>query len=191
MQLLRRLGKLGLGLKPYYVTNVGNFEEPEPQWEPRFSEYETGFVGPEAMQEVAECGEQLSQAALLDRLERGLTCFALKHHERIAAYTWCAFECISDPVYKAKLKENEVHLYDVWTRPEYRGQGMAYFTNYQCIKALDDKGIESFYTIVDCFNKPSLRLHKKLNMRIVKLGLHVSLCGKFSRNYVLREYRQR
>ena len=191
MRLLQRLKKLGLGLEPYYVTKVGNFKEPEPQWETRFSEYETGFVGPEAMQEVADCGEQLSQAVLLDRLERGLACFAIKHRERIAAYLWCAFELIDDPVYKANLKEKEVHLYDAWTRPEYRGKEMAYFMSYQCIKALDDKGIEGFYTIIDCFNTPSLRLHGKLNMRIVKLGLHVSLRGKYSRNYVLREYQQR
>lgn len=188
MQLLHRLNKLGLGLEPYYVIKVGNFEGPEPQWEPRFSEYETGFIGPEAMQEVANCGEQLSEVVLLDRLERGLSCFAIKHRERIAAYIWCAFEVIDDPVYKASLKEKEVHLYDAWTRPEYRGKGMAYFMTYQCIRALEDNGIEVFYTICDYFNTPSLRLHRKLNMRFVKLGLYVSLGSKYSWNWILKEY---
>jgi len=190
MRLLERLKKLGLGLEPYYLTKVGNFKDPEPQWESRFSEYETGFVGPEVMKEVASCGEQLPEVLLLDRLERGLSCFAIKHRERIAAYVWCAFEQINDSMYKASLKEKEVHLYNVWTRPEYRGKGIAAFMMYQCVNALEEKGIANFYTLVNYFNTPSLRFHQKINVRFVKLGLQVSIGSKYSWNFLLREFRQ-
>lgn len=187
MQLLQRLKKLGLGLEPYYVTQIGDFNQAEPQWGLRFSEYEVGFAGPQDMKEVAGCGEQLSEALLLDRLERGLTCFAIKHRNQIVAYIWCAFDIIDDPVYQTTLNEKEVHLYDLWTRPEFRGNEVAYFMTYQCIMALENEGIETFYTVVDCCNTPSLRFHKKLNMRIVRLGLHVSLANRYSWNYTLRE----
>lgn len=188
MQFLRRLKKLGFGLEPYYVTKVGNFNQAEPQWGDRFSENEIGFAGTQDMKEVAGFGEQLSEVLLLDRLQRGLTCFVMKHRNQIVAYMWCAFEKIDNPVYQSILNDKEVHLCNVWTRPEYRGNEMAYIMGYKCIMELENEGIESFYTVVNCFNTPSLQLHKKLNMRIARVGLHVSLANRYSWNYTLREF---
>lgn len=190
MNLLQRLGKLGLTINFYYV-HVGreaDLKGYERQWEQEFSEYEAGFAGVEDMKEVADCESWLTEAVLIDRLERGLTCFAVKHQGRIVAYLWCAFEVIDDPVYQGRLKENEAHLFNAYTRPEYRGKGLAPLMRYQCYKSLKARGVNTFYSLCDCFNTPSVRYKEKMNARIQKLGLFVALGKKYSRYWILKEY---
>jgi len=190
MRLLHKLGKLGLKIELYYV-HVGresDLEGCEQRWEQEFPEYEAGFVGVEDMQETASCESWLTEAMLVGRLERGLTCFAIKHHGRIIAYLWSAFEIIDGTAYKAKLKENEAYLFNAYTDPEYRGKGLAPLMRNQCYKALKDRGVDVFYSVCDYFNTPSVRYKKKMNARVHKLGLFVAIGNKYSRSWILKEY---
>lgn len=190
MKLLHQLRKLGLTIELFYVHvgRASDLQGYEQRLERGFEDYETGFVGRGGMQEIASCESWLSEAMLVDRLERGLTCFAVKHQGRIAAYIWCAFDVIDDPVYQATLKENEAHLFNLYTRPEYRGKGLAPLMRYQCYKALKARGVDVFYSLCDYFNAPSVRYKKKMNARIQKLGLFFAIGKRYSRSWVLKEY---
>jgi len=190
MKLLHRLSKLGLTFELYYVHtgSESDLKGYERKWEQEFAEYETGFVGEEDMREIAGCESWLTEATLVDRLRRGITCFAIKHRGRIIAYLWSAFDVIDDPVYYAELKENEAHLFNAYVDPDYRGIGLAPLMRYQCYKALKARGVDVFYSLCDYFNTPSVRYKQKMNARVQKLGLFVSIGKKYSRNWILREY---
>jgi len=190
MKLLHRLRKMGLTLEFYYV-HVGrpsDLQDVNESWEPKLAEYEAGFLHEEDMSEVASCEEWLSEELLLDRMRRGLKCFAVKHRGQIVSYLWCAFEEIACACYQTKLKENEVHLFNAYTRPDYRGKGLAPFMRYQCYNALSNMGIEKFYSVCDVFNAPSVRYKEKTNTPLHKLGLFFALGDKYSRNWILKEY---
>jgi hypothetical protein len=190
MKLLGRLKHAGLTLNFFYI-HVGrktDLQKLSMAWKPELDEYESGFLLKRDMSEVANCEEWLSEALLLDRLQRGLKCFAVKHRGRIVSYLWCAFEEINDPCYQMNLGKNEVHLFNAYTLPEYRGKNLAPFMRHQCYDALNDTGIEKFYSLCDVFNTPSMRYRKKMNASIQKLGFYFALGDKYSRHWILKEY---
>lgn len=189
-KLLHRLEKSGLIIEFYYVhvARKSDVREADRSRKPKLDEYAAGFLDKEDMSELASCEAWLSEEMLLDRLRRGIKCFAVKHQGRIISYMWCAFEEINDRCVHLKLKPDEAHIHNVYTLPEYRGKGLAPFMRTQCYEALGKAGIERFYSHCDAFNTPSVRYKEKMNTPVQKLGLFISLGGKYSRNWTLKEY---
>ena len=189
-RVLDRLRRLGITLELYYihVHRKQDLHDLRDTWEPALEEYDSGFLSEKEMSNVARCEDWLSETMLLDRLQRGRKCFALKHRGRIVSYLWCDFETINAPCYKMTLKNDEVHIYNVYTLPEYRGKGLASFMRYQCYKALNEKGIEKYYSHCDAFNTPSMRYKEKMKVPIQKLGFYCALGDKYSWNWIIKEY---
>ena len=190
MKCLQRLKKFGLTLELFYVhvDRNNDLHVLGETWEPMLEEYDSGFLHEEDMREVASSQDWQPEAMLLDRLQRGLKCFGVKHRGRIVSYLWCDFEEINAPCYKMKLKKSEVHICHVYTLREYRGKGLAPFMRYQCYDALNDMGIEKFYSHCDAFNTPSMRYKEKMNVPVQKVGFYCALGDKYSWNWILKDY---
>ena len=190
MRLLYLLRRFGLWLEFYHV-HVGRLSDLQGgtrSWQPGLEAYQSGFLVEEDMAEVARCESWLSEEVLLDRLRRGLKCFGVRHKGRIVSYLWCAFEEINCPCFQMTLGENEGHLFNAYTQPEYRGKGLAPFMRHHCYRALGDMGVDTFYSVCDVFNTPSVRYKEKTNTPLYKTGVFLMLGGRFSRNWILREY---
>jgi hypothetical protein len=154
-----------------------------------FDEYAIGFLGPEDMKEIAEIpSRKISEEVLLARLGEGKKCFGAKYHGKLAAFTWCNFESCSDPIYRFKLKDNEVYLFDAYTLESFRGKNIAPYLRFKCYEALKALGRNNFYSLSLYFNKPAIKFKKKLNARPLILGLYINVLGRWDRTWKIKKY---
>jgi len=89
-------------------------------------EVEIALLGKESLGEIVLRLTWMDRKLLAQRLERGdNVCVAYKNSD-ILSYCWIAFDRISVDEIQMTLnvKNNEVYLYDAYTKPEHRGKGL-------------------------------------------------------------------
>ncbi len=185
---LDRMAMLGVEAKPFYLVEERLWEDLAPDFERGFEAFATRLLGPEEMEDIAGIpGYGFSKGELVERLERGCLCFGVRDQETLAAFTWAdPSECV-EPWCRFPLKENEAYLFDAYTRKEYRGRGLAAFMRYDCYRALNRLGKDTYYSISEAFNAPSLRFKARLRARLLSLWLTVGLFGRYRWVWKLKE----
>ncbi len=184
--ILARLAKIGIKLELFYIVLEGDYNG-KPQWSNEFSAYKTSFLGPPDLNEVANTHPWTTLEKLHERLNQGHLCLALKHNNKIAAYTWTDLKECNHKPYPFSLKKHEAYLYDAFTLPEFRGKGLAPFMRYECYQALKSIGRNSFYSISEYTNSPSIKFKTKLNAQFSKLCLCISLGKGARKQFILRD----
>jgi hypothetical protein len=126
---------------------------------------------------------------LRERFGQGKKCFGIKQKEKIVAFNWIDFKNINSILFSQSLKENEAYLFDMYTDKEFRGKNIAPYLRWQSYKALKGMGRDVFYSISTYVNTPSIKFKKKLNSKILWLGLYFKLFQRFKVNMILRRYK--
>jgi hypothetical protein len=105
----------------------------------------------------------------------GAKCYALKQGPNIACMTWFNFTECDSKLLPRPLKENEVYCFEMFTMKRYRGRNLAPYLRHRAMHAVCALGKDTFYSISDYFNPPSIRFKKKLNAEFLELHLFLAL----------------
>jgi len=186
--ILFRLKKLGITLLPYYIIQEGKFYGKRPNWGELGKMSHRKFLGKDEIREVVLLGGEADIKHLLHRLELGHLCFGLFIGDKLVASMWCDLKEFNHKPYRHFLEKNEAYLYDARVAPSYRGKKLAPFFRAQFYSALKQYSKDTFYSCSDYANSPAVRFKKKLGARFLKLCLYINLWGKYSKNWVLRDY---
>lgn len=142
----------------------------------------------EAIAEIQERQGYVGKQRVMENFETGDTCLGLKMDGQIAAFTWFSTGDRGSILYSPSLKENEAYLYDVYVLEDFRRRNLATALRYKSYEILLEMGRDTFYSLTESSNKPSMRLKKKLGARPVFLGAYVKLFRKWVFRPVLRSY---
>lgn len=184
-RLLDRLKRLGIVIDPFYLFLEGTRDTTLPSVE---GEFQVCQITSENLPLLTTLGSAVTIEKLQERLARGHICIALRHKGYVVAYTWADTTEINDSTYRTKLGENEVYLYDAFTRPEYRGQGLAPLMRVRCYETLRALGKSTFFSISDCFNTPAIRFKRKLNARFVRLCVSLRIGNRKLGVWTIKTY---
>lgn len=187
--VLDRIAMLGIKVTPFYLVEERLLEELAPQFATGFEGFEIGLLGPEEMEAIGRTpGYGFSTKDLLERLAKGQKCFGVRHDGQLAAFTWADLQECFDKWCRFPLKENEAYLFDAYTLKAYRGRKIAPFMRYYCYRALNQMGRDSFYSISEVFNTPSIRFKSRLRANCLSLWLTIELFGRRRWTLKLKEY---
>jgi GNAT superfamily N-acetyltransferase len=188
--LLGRMKYIGIVMVPYYCFEEGIYDEASPEVQNNFDDYVCSFFGPEEVKAIIESGAWgHTEGGLLSWLHEGRKCFGAKYQGQIAAFMWIQFDESNCTYGRFPLKNEEAYLYDMYTMKPFRGKGLAPYLRCQSYKVLKEMGLRKFYSYSETLNAPSVAFKKKLNAKIIRVGLYIELLNKYSWNWILREHK--
>lgn len=131
--------------------------------------------------ESAETTEELIQW-----IEGGCLCLAIRYKGEIAAYSWCDLNYLSIKCRIVALKPNEAYLFDARTYKAFRGKNLAPYVRYELCKLLNNRGINRFISITLWSNTASMKFKQKLGAKPIELFLYIGFFRKFHVHFRLR-----
>lgn len=176
----------------FYLLQKDFFDETDLNIQPKIEPIVVELLKPSDMQSLATKAERdYSEERMLKMLSEGCKCMGIKYKDNIISYRWYNLRNYEDNPFSfsLELKENEAYLYGMRTLKAYKGMGLAPYLNYKVYKHLAQIGRTQFYSFVHFFNIPSIKYHRKVNAKPLKLYLNVKYLKKFSRNILLKKYR--
>ncbi len=174
------LDKLGIHIFLIYLIREGITGSIPRQQQDGLKGYEVGFLEAKDIAEMAQIPYRpVSYEELLNRLQDEHLCLGAKCDGRLVAFTWCnLIRCKSEGV-SFPLNKDEAYLFDAYTAPELRGQGLAPALRYRLYEELARMGRTKLYSITERFNAPALRFKLKLGAEILNSGWHVTFFRKW------------
>jgi hypothetical protein len=132
-----------------------------------------------------------SEDKMLRMLSEGCKCMGTKYKGKIVSYGWYDLQnCKSKRFsFSFELKANEAYFYGIRTLSAFKGKGLAPCLRYHTYKYLAEIGRTRFYSLILFSNIPSIKFHRKLNDKPLKLFMNVRYLGKFNRNILLKRYK--
>lgn len=184
-----RMAMLGVEIKPFYLVEERFREDLATGFEKGFEEFEIAWLGPAEMEAIAAIRNYaFSKEQLLLRLEKGQLCLGVKRHGSLAAFTWADLSKHPGPWFRFSVKEDEAYLFDAYTLEAFRGNRLAPFIRYSLYRKLNQMGKETFYSISEVFNSPSVRFKTGLKARFLSLWVDVGLFGRYRRVWKVRDF---
>ncbi len=176
------LDKLGIQIRLIYLIREGIVAGVARPCQDVLEDYEVEFLGLEDMTEMARIPYRPFRYEELEgRLKAGNLCLGAKRAAHLAAFTWCNLTWCKTAGYLFPLKDDEAYLFDAYTAPELRGQGVAPALRYRLYEELARKGRTKLYSISERFNTPAVRFKLKLGAEILKSDWYVTL---FTRRHI-------
>lgn len=123
---------------------------------------------------------------LIQWIEGGCLCLAIRYKGEIAAYSWCDLNYLSYKGRIVALKRNEAYLFDARTYKAFRGKNLAPYVRYELCKLLNKRGIEKFFSITLWSNTASMKFKQKLGAKPIELFLYIGFFRKFHLHFRLR-----
>lgn len=125
-----------------------------PQIPVAFEELDQAAAGP-----LAEAMGLDSQDRVLQRLESGRRCFALREGERVVSYCWISqgAEWIGEMQLDFRMPPGGVYIWDCRTRPDYRRQGLYAALLNRMIHSLQQDGKSQVWIGSNLENRPSIK----------------------------------
>jgi GNAT superfamily N-acetyltransferase len=192
METLRYcLKRLGVEIRPFYYAKEALPAEIPENLTAVPESFEFLTFGRDEVMAISEMSERegyVGKRYVIDHFEKGDTCLGLKKEGRIAAFSWFSLEETGALLYPAKLEQNEAYLFDMYVLQEFRGNNLAPILRYKNYEVLRDMGRDTFYSITECYNKPSRRFKEKLGAEFVFFGVYVRLFRKRVFRRVLKRY---
>lgn len=190
LSLRDALIKLGIEITPFYWMKEGVPDAPDPQFDVASDEYEFSFFDAEDIECICDLPERsfVSREHVRKIYAKGTKCYGAKYNGEIAGFSWFDLDECFSRLYKTPMKSNEAYLFDVYVLNAFRGKNLAPLLRQHIYGILREKGIDSFYSITEAFNTPSIRIKQKLNARFVFLGLYVRLFRKRKKTWILKRY---
>jgi len=192
LSLQRRLYHLGINITPYYLVQESLSGIQLPEINDISSIYQIEFLTPKDMKTIGQSdlirGEE---AQFTGWLEKGWKCLGVKHRGKVVAYSWINLEECHFSGHRFTLKENEAYLFNMYTAKSFRGKNLAVYLRYATYQALKKMGRDTYYSISEAFNKPSIRFKQKLNAKFLKKGVYVELFKKIRFSLPLKTYKNK
>ena len=187
--VVSRIAMLGVDIKPFYLVEERFREDLATGFEEGFGEFEITWLGPAEMDAIAAIPNYpFSKEQLLLRLESGQLCLGVKQQGNLAAFTWADLSKHPGPWFRFSVKEDEAYLFDAYTLEAFRGKRLAPFIRYSLYRKLNQMGKETFYSISEAFNSPSIRFKMSLKARFLSLWVDVGLFGRCRRVWKVRDF---
>jgi hypothetical protein len=158
---------------------------------PKIEPIEIEHLKPSDMKCLAVKAERdFSEDMMLQMLSEGCICIGIKYKDEIVSYGWAKLrKCESKLLsFSFELKENEAYAYGIRTLSAFKGKALAPYQRYQTYKYLAQTGRTKIYSIVLFSNIPSIKYHRKLNAKPLKLFLNLKFLNKYNRNFLLKTY---
>jgi ribosomal protein S18 acetylase RimI-like enzyme len=188
-RVLERLARVGVTINPYVLFREG-VRPHQTDWPGLAEEFPSSVLVASDIAAVAACDFR-TEEQIQARLDKGHLCIVIKSGERIAGYSWADFDEVNDMACDYELGPGEAYLYDGFIMPEFRGRSLAAYMRVECYRHLHHGGKHTFYSIVDYFNRPSIRWKAKLNAEAIRLYLQIKLGDRQVGQWLLRDYEER
>lgn len=186
--LLWRLAKFGIRIEPFILFRERLSDVPHHSWPEEYAAYRVIWLTAKDMLAVSALDYSFPVPVLHQKLRAGHQCLGLIHGQHIIAVSWSdPAQCNHKP-YIFPLFANEAYLYGASVLPAYRGRGLAQYLRYMTYRNLADEGKDTFYSVTDYFNKPSIKFKEKLHARRLKLCVAISIGKWLRRTFVLKDY---
>jgi hypothetical protein len=187
-----RLYRTGININPFYLVEERLSESGPPELKDNLEDYRFQFLTPQDMKMIGQSDIVRGQEAEYNAcLAKGWKCMGAKYRGKTVAYNWIDLEECHFPGQKFRLKKNEAYLFNMYTAVPFRGKNIAAYLRYETYKALEKMGRDTFYSISEVFNKPSIRFKQKLNARFVKKGLFIEFFKKIRLSIPLKTYKEK
>jgi hypothetical protein len=141
--------------------------------------FRAGFVPRDAARAfAADPANDLSPQFVEQALARGDRCFAIREEDRLASYSWYAFQptVIDLPHLLLHFQRGWVYMYKAFTRPHYRGQRLYSHGVSLALRHYLDRGFLGLVAYVESTNFDSLKSSGRTGFRpfgsIVLAGGH-------------------
>ena len=183
------LAKIGLDFMPYYWVKEATSQIIPPQIRGEDKDFEISTFGETELIHIKSTIIGIEQKDLLADLKNGEMCIGLKTKGEIAAYMFIKCKPFTFRKRFFDLKPTESYLHSMYTFEAYRGKNIAPYLRYHSYKLLEEKGITTYLSVSEYFNKSTIKFKKKLNSEPVKLYLSVLLFKKWTMNFTLKTYK--
>jgi hypothetical protein len=182
-----RLSRIGIVVAPYYWVQEGlDLERLQGSYD-ALEGFSFGPFGSDEIKVIAASKSwNYTEEELLSWLSSGKRCVGAKCQGEIAAFMWIECDECNCQYFTFKLQQNEAYLFDMFTMKPFRGKGLAPFLRCQSYRILKDIGRDTIYSYTDYFNVPSINFKKKLNAKVLKVGLYVEFFKKYRWNIFLK-----
>jgi len=128
--------------------------------------YSSSLINPATdekdMQAIAKLNEWSTHDRILERLNAGQQCLAIRYDENVVGYSWARFDKIDEPGCKVKLAKNSVFLHGAFIHPAHRSKGLAPAMRASIYALLEEQGINQFTSATDVLNLSARRFKAKL-----------------------------
>ena len=181
------LAKIGLDFMPYF-WEIGSIDIEPPRIRDDESKYKLSVFGEEEITYIKKNVIGISHKDLMSDLKNGDTCLGIKKGDKISVYSFIKHETFSIRGREFELKPSEGYVHNTYTFEDFRGKNLAPYLRYQSYQYLKGKGIDTYYSISEYFNKPTLKYKKKLNVKPLELYLSVILFKRWVFNFTLKSY---
>lgn len=182
------LAKLGLDFMPYYWVQEATSPINPPEIRGEDKEFELSTFGEVEIAYIKTTIIGIEQKDLLADLKNGEICIGLKNKGEIAAYMFIKIQPFTFRKRYFNLKLGESYLHSMYTFEAYRGKNIAPYLRYQSYKFLEKKGIHTYLSVSEYFNKSTIKFKKKLSSKPIKLFLSIMLFKRWSFNFTLKSY---
>jgi ribosomal protein S18 acetylase RimI-like enzyme len=101
-------------------------------------------------------------------LERKRSCIMALKNNQLVAYGW--FTTQLDPLVErtyVPLAEDEIFVYDLYTKPAFRRQGIQSSLLQHILELAGKRGCKRALSLVQVGNDPSVKLHEKLGFHVI------------------------
>jgi GNAT superfamily N-acetyltransferase len=134
------------------------------------------ILPPEAADELFACRPETARARVLQRWRAGHLCFVARHEGAVVSSCWTATaNAYSEYLeYAIDLAPGDAYLFDAFTLPRYRGNGVAHAVCMRQLRYLQQTGHRRAIRMTAPENTVALRVHAKAGFRplgsIVRVG---------------------
>ncbi len=184
------ISRIGLNISPYYWVLEGVSVNDAPTIKGNESEFSLVSFELDDVKHIASTHmrTRLSPDSLINGYKNGQLFIGLKHNENIAAFMSIELNkaCLSRQ--EIKLKKNEAYLLNMHTYEPYRGKNLAPYLRFKSYELLKERNIDKIYSITEYFNKSSYKFKKKLNAKILKLYLSITIFKKYHKTFKIKDY---
>jgi ribosomal protein S18 acetylase RimI-like enzyme len=111
-------------------------------------------------------------------LERERSCIMALKNNQLVAHGW--FTSQLDPVVErtyVPLAADEIFVYDLYTRPAFRRQGIQSGLLQHILELAGKRGCKRALSLVEVDNDPSVNLHEKLGFQVISRFTKVRILG--------------
>lgn len=186
---LDALCKSGIEISLYHLYRDKPFDADYRPPAPDLEDIETMFFGPEEFEEIGKTpGNRDSWEYLLGLHGEGKRCFGLKSRGEVVSYIWFEPYAATYLGHDIRLAPEEVFIFGTYTMRRWRGQNAATWMRYELTKRLAAMDKTKFCNVISYFNTPAIRIKAKMNPHHYFLYLHLGLFGRWSRQWLLKEY---
>ena len=186
----RRLHRLGIDIIFFYIMRETGKGIHPPRLKGPAGEYRFGFLQPTEVEGISRLPELRQDADKIRAdMAAGSECLVARHRGLIVASCWATFGSWEFWRKRFPMKKNEAYLSTMYTMKSHRGKNIAPRLRYEMYRALNRRGVDTFYSISEVLNAPAVRFKKKLNARVIRLCVAFAFFGRFRRIITLKRFR--